>query len=135
MHFVLMFKMDALRMSRQRLPLNVTLRLLLDVFETCLQNPKTIKPITFKWFRQTFGEIKLKIMQFKCIYTRGSKLLSLGRYPKFVFSGLFDDVRRTWGREKLVLKIKLTITEYRRDSIIGIFIWTTYDQTESSGIM
>ena len=58
---------------------NVTHRMSLwDIFRMLLQ-----KPITMF---HTFGEIKLKIMQFKCICTRGSKLTSCIR-PKDVTFG------------------------------------------------
>ena len=58
-----------------------------------LQKPKTIKHITLKWFRHTFGEIKWKITQYIC--TRSRKLTSWRRSKDITLQTLFQDVLRT----------------------------------------
>ena len=62
MSFVVIFKIDALETPRERYPPDITLGYLQDVFGTLLQKYKTIKQLTLSCFRQTFSEIKLKIM-------------------------------------------------------------------------
>ena len=60
---------------------------------------KTMKQLTLLCFRHTFDEIKLKIMQRKCILCERFKIDVLGtsqsRYPMGVFSGRFEDVHST----------------------------------------
>ena len=71
MRFVLIFKIDVLAMSGEHHPPSVTLGTLQDISRTFLQKHKAIKQLTLWYFRHTFGETKLKIMQQKCICMRG----------------------------------------------------------------
>ena len=89
-----MFEMDALRTSRERYLPAVTLGPLEEVFGTFLQKPKIVKQVTLLCFRPTFGKIKLKIMQLKYIYTRGSKLTPWGRPKDATLRRFFRDALR-----------------------------------------
>ena len=83
MRFALIFKMDAIGKSHERQSPDVTLRPLYDVLGTFFWKPKTTKQLSLWCFRHIFGEIKLKIMQWRCICTTSLKLTSWRR-PKEV---------------------------------------------------
>ena len=90
-----MFTIDVLRTSQKRHPLDVTLEHLQEVFRAFLQKPKNYKTATSLVSQAHIWWNKLKIMQWKCFCTRGSKLTSQGRHTTDFCSGRFEDVHRT----------------------------------------
>ena len=54
-----------------------------------------MKQLTLWCFRHTFGEVRLKLMQWRCICARSSKLTSSGRPKNITLWTSFWDVLRT----------------------------------------